>query len=71
MLIKLIKIGNSYGIRLPKNVIKECQFEGDINLELDNKKVILSAYQQDRNGWIEKIQQNSEHVVSHMEAWKW
>ena len=41
MLVKLIKIGNSYGVRLPKNVIKECEFEADINLELYDKKVIL------------------------------
>jgi antitoxin MazE len=71
MLIKLIKIGNSFGIRLPKSVIKECGFELDINLEINDKKVILTPYNQDRSEWYNQIQQNEKHSNSCMEAWKW
>lgn len=71
MLVKLIKIGNSYGIRLPKSVIKECEFESDIHLELDDKKVILTPYREDRKHWYEEIQQNERHSNTYTEAWKW
>lgn len=71
MLVKLIKIGNSYGIRLPKSVIKECEFESEICLELDDKKVILTPYHEDRKYWYEQIQKNESHSNTCKEAWKW
>ena len=55
MLVKLTKIGNSYGIRLPKNVIKECAFQEEINLAVEQKRVILTAVNQERSDWPEKI----------------
>lgn len=56
MLVKLIKIGNSQGIRLPKNVISECQFQSEIDLTVDKKRVVLTAQHRERADWREKIQ---------------
>lgn len=73
MLIKLIKIGNSQGIRLPKNVINECGFQSEINLTIDKKRVILTAKHQERWGWRERIQLNDIQSMhqSWEREWKW
>lgn len=51
MQISLINIGNSKGIRLPKAVIEQAKLENDINLEVEDGKVILSSAGQPRAGW--------------------
>lgn len=71
MLVKLTKIGNSQGIRLPKNVIKECEFQSEINLVVDQKKVILSAPYQERVGWREKIRVSMTEESNWENEWKW
>lgn len=71
MLVKLTKIGNSMGIRLPKSVIKECGFKSDINLSIEQKKVVLSAVNQERMGWNEKIKENGGSTLKTQEEWVW
>jgi antitoxin MazE len=51
MQIDLIKIGNSKGIRLPQNVIKECGFVDTIEAELVNHCLILKAPNKSRHNW--------------------
>ena len=43
MQVKLVKIGNSYGVRLPKTVIDSCEFSDDLDLTIKGKSVVLSA----------------------------
>ena len=52
MKAKLIDIGNSKGIRLPKSVIKQCELENQLNIEVVNKKVVISKKQQSKR-WME------------------
>ena len=51
MLVSLVKIGNSKGVRLPKAVIDQAGLEKDIDLEVKDGKVILSPARQPRAGW--------------------
>lgn len=51
MQVSLIKIGNSKGIRLPKAVIEQARLEDEIDLEVQDGKVILSSPTQPRAGW--------------------
>lgn len=72
MRIKLTKIGNSWGIRLPKNVINECEFKNELNLSVEQKRVILTAIHQERAGWREKIAENGENkCAGYEEEWQW
>lgn len=71
MQIKLTKIGNSWGIRLPKNVIAECEFKNEINLMVEQKRVILTALHQERVGWREKTAENNALNKSYSEEWEW
>ena len=58
-------------IRLPKSVIKECGFQSDINLSIEQKKVVLSAVNQERMGWNEKIKENGGSTLKTQEEWVW
>jgi antitoxin MazE len=51
MVVSLIKIGNSKGVRLPKAVIEQAGLQGQIDLEVKDGKVILSSGRPVRDGW--------------------
>jgi antitoxin MazE len=51
MQIDLIKIGNSHGIRIPQNIIKECGFKDSIEVTLEDHRLILSAPSKPRQNW--------------------
>ena len=42
MRIPIINIGNSRGIRIPQAILKQVSFSGEIDLEIDNGKIILN-----------------------------
>ncbi len=72
MRIKLTKIGNSWGIRLPKNVIAECEFKNELNLSVEQKRVILTAIHQERAGWREKMNESDlSTCAGYGEEWQW
>ena len=71
MRVKLTKIGNSWGIRLPKNVIKECEFQKELNLTIEQKRVVLSAIHQERAGWREKIADAQLSLTAYDGEWQW
>lgn len=71
MRIKLIKIGNSLGVRLPKTIIKECGFESEIELEVRQHRAILSPVSAPRKEWEQQI---SDELVRHPVSkgeWQW
>jgi antitoxin component of MazEF toxin-antitoxin module len=42
MRIPIINIGNSKGIRIPQAILKQVSFSGEIDLEIDNGKIVLN-----------------------------
>lgn len=53
MLLSLVKIGNSRGIRIPKTVIDQCHFENDVECEVQSGTLILKPSRVPRQGWNE------------------
>jgi antitoxin MazE len=51
MQARLVKIGNSKGVRLPKAVIEQAGLREEIELEVKDGRVILSSVGQPRAGW--------------------
>ncbi|WP_445665602.1 AbrB/MazE/SpoVT family DNA-binding domain-containing protein [Fodinibius sp. AD559] len=51
MKTKLIRIGNSQGVRIPKPIIKEIGLSGEIEMILKDNKIILRSAEQTRKGW--------------------
>jgi antitoxin MazE len=51
MRTKLVPIGNSRGVRLPKAVIEQCGLSDDVELELHGDHIRLRAPSAPRAGW--------------------
>ncbi|RYE19940.1 MAG: AbrB/MazE/SpoVT family DNA-binding domain-containing protein [Sphingobacteriaceae bacterium] len=55
-------IGNSKGIILPQNILKECEIEYEVNLEVKDKKIIITPVEtQKRKGWAEAFQEMAKN----------
>jgi len=72
MKVKLVKIGNSLGIRLPKTVIQECGFESEVMLDVRHKSVILTASTSVRQGWEKQFEEDLlSKPVTQKGEWQW
>lgn len=72
MQAKLVKIGNSYGVRLPKTVIDACGFQSDLELNVKGKSVVLTAEKQPRANWQEAIQNEiASKPLRYLGEWEW
>jgi antitoxin MazE len=49
--IKLVRIGNSRGIRIPKPIIEQCGFGERVELRAENRRLIVSPQRAPRQGW--------------------
>lgn len=55
-------IGNSKGIILPQNILKECQIEYEVNVEVrDKTNIISSVEEQKRKGWPKAFQEMAKN----------
>lgn len=56
MKTKVIKIGNSRGIRLPKVILHQIGINDEVDLEVDRDRIILKPILHQRSGWREAFQ---------------
>jgi len=52
---KLIKIGNSFGVRIPKSMISQYQLAGDIEIDPTESGILIKAKKKARAGWEEQL----------------
>ena len=72
MHIKLVKIGNSFGIRLPKAVIDACELQSDLELNIKGKSLVISSEKQPRAGWRESVQSEvGSKPLKYLGEWEW
>lgn len=57
MKTKLIRIGNSQGVRIPKPLIEESGLEGEIEMILRDNEIILRPAEECRSGWDEVFEE--------------
>ena len=55
MTLKLIQIGNSMGIRLPKKLIEQFNFNNEIDAEIKRDGLLLRKKNNSRAGWKKQI----------------
>ena len=53
MKAKLVRIGNSRGVRLPKPVIEEAGLSDEVVLEVRERSVVITSVSEPRAGWAE------------------
>lgn len=79
---RLIQIGNSRGIRLPKTVLAEAQLTDEVELNAEPGCIIIRSAKPPRMGWEEAAKRMSESGENRLidggastrfdrEEWKW
>ena len=61
MLASVVQIGNSRGIKLPKNILRELSIEDEVEMVIHNDELIIkSVERKPRQGWSETFAKMSE-----------
>ena len=80
MLVSVVPIGNSKGIRLPKTIIEQLNVSDKLDLEVENQQIILKpVHSKTREGWIQSFQQMHQDINDNLlmgdvvenEAFEW
>ena len=83
MKMKLVCIGNSCGIRLPKAIIEQCRLGDTVELRIEDDRLVISSERKPRQGWEEALRRAGpadadEPVLDSVldddferEEWKW
>jgi antitoxin MazE len=84
MRARVIKIGNSQGIRIPKPLLKQTGIMDDVELEVDKNQIIIRPVSNPRAAWDDAFHAmaennddvllDGEEVVSQPwdeEEWRW
>ncbi len=53
MKTRLVRMGNSRGVRLPKPLIQQAGLSEEVELELRGNTIVIAAYPAPRRGWAE------------------
>jgi len=62
MLVSLVQVGNSKGIRLPKSILVQCQIEDKLEMEVSDNQIILKPIKnKPRERWAEKFKKMTEN----------
>lgn len=61
MKTRIIKIGNSQGIRIPKMLLEQTNLSGDVYLEVEQNQIIIRPVETTRAGWDEQFK-----LMAHM-----
>jgi len=59
MKAKIVRIGNSKGIRLPKSVLEQVGLEEEVELEVREGELVISPVSRLRSGWGEAAEKLS------------
>jgi antitoxin MazE len=58
--VKIVQIGNSRGIRIPKALLEQCGLEGELELVPDGDQLILRPSARPRKGWAKAFKEMAE-----------
>lgn len=57
---RMVKIGNSQGVRIPKVVVEQLGLASEIELEVQDGQLVIRPARQARLGWDEQFRQMAE-----------
>ena len=57
---RIIKIGNSRGIRIPKTLLDQAELNGEIEIEVQGEQLIVRSIHSPREGWDEQFTRMAE-----------
>ena len=66
MKAKLVPIGNSKGIRIPKTVLDQCRFSKEVELEVRGNSLLVKPLKATREGWAKAFEQMHVNGDDHL-----
>jgi antitoxin MazE len=71
MQAKLIAIGNSEGVRIPKSMIKDAKLGKQLELVVKDDTIVIKSFKRAvRPGWRDEAKRCAEEKNSDLEAWE-
>ena len=61
MRTRIVKIGNSQGVRIPKALLEESGLSGDVDISVHEGALVIAAAGRPRQGWDEAFRQMALH----------
>lgn len=61
MKTRIVRIGNSRGIRIPKSLLEQSGLGEEVYLEVENGRIVICAADPPRRGWEQAFRAMSEH----------
>jgi len=58
---RIIRIGNSQGVRIPKPLLEQSGITDEVELEIEDKKIIIHAADDPRRGWEQAFLAMAQH----------
>jgi len=84
MRTRIVKIGNSQGVRIPKALLEESGLQGEVDMSVRDGVLLITALGQPRQGWSEAFRQMAQQGDDELldngiatsssfdaEAWEW
>ena len=79
---RIVQIGNSRGIRLPKMLLEEAQLDDEVELEAEPGRIVIRRGTRPRSGWAAAArtmrEQNDDRLLDPVtptrfdeKEWKW
>jgi antitoxin MazE len=53
---RIVKIGNSKGVRIPKPLLEQLKISEDVDIEIEDNQIIIRPVSDPRAGWDEAFQ---------------
>ena len=60
MRARVIKIGNSQGLRIPKPILEQTGIMDDVEIEVDKNQIIIRPVKNAREGWDQAFKKMGE-----------
>jgi antitoxin MazE len=54
---RIVKIGNSQGVRIPKPLLEQAGLHGEVELEVQEGKLVIRNVRHPRDGWAEQFKE--------------
>lgn len=60
MRTRIVKIGNSQGVRIPKALLEESGLSGEVELSVQDGTLVIAQAGQPRQGWAEAFREMAQ-----------
>ncbi len=61
MKVNVVRIGNSRGIRIPKTVLRQCHLAEEVELDVQDNRLIIRPVAHPRRGWEDAFRKMHGH----------